>query len=219
MFVKSPPPRPLSQQETLDSLNHWKTLFRNYYRRDSIYKKFLASGFRWTTDLDYGFSDRTDDDGNVVETKVAQKENLEDFLHTLAGFLPHSYLTDKIVRGSKSLEECWNIIYEHYNVQITQETFLDFESLKKEPAENYRQFYEKLLQHSRLHLADNDSMTTSLMNHVALQWLRKIDPKLVNIIRTEYSTELRRGDQLSALVPIIAPNIGSLLMRHSVARV
>ena len=60
-------------------------------------------------------------------------------------------------------------------------------------------------------------MTISLMNHVALQWLwlRKIDPKLVNIIRTEYSSELRRGDQLSALVPIIAPNIDSLLMRHS----
>ena len=58
-------------------------------------------------------------------------------------------------------------------------------------------------------------MTISLMNHVALQWLRKIDPKLVNIIRTEYSTELRRGDQLSALVPRIAPNINSLLARHT----
>ena len=186
MFVKSPPPRPLSQQETLDSLNHWKTLFRNYYRRDSIYKQFLVTGKVWTTGPYYGFSDRTDGDGNVVvETKEAQKENLEDFLNTLAGFLPHSYLTDKIVKGSTSLEECWNIIYEHYNVQITQETFLDFESLKKEPAENYRQFYEKLLQHSRLHLAGTDSMTTSLMNHIALQWLRKIDPKLVNIIRTD----------------------------------
>ena len=100
-----------------------------------------------------------------------------------------------------------------------QETFLNFESLKKEPAENYRQFYEKLLQHSRLHLSPsgeksehlvnttNDLMTISLMNHVALQWLRKIDPQLIHIIRTEYSVELRRGDQLSALVPTIAPNI------------
>ena len=87
---------------------------------------------------------------------MAQKENLEEFLYTLAGFLPHSYLTDKIVKDSKSLEECWNIIYEHYNLQITQETFLDSESLKKEPVENYRQFYEKLLQHSRPHLAGND---------------------------------------------------------------
>ena len=215
-FVKSPPPRPLAQQETLDSLNHWKTLFRNYYRRDTVYKQFLASDFTWTPNQpNYGLATQ------------ARKENLEDFLYKLAGFLPHSYLTDRIVKDTKSLQGCWDIIYEHYNVKITQETFLDFESLKKEPAENYRQFYEKLLQHSRLHLAPNgaksepltnitnDSMTISLMNHVALQWLRKIDPQLINIIRTEYSVELRRGDQLSALVPTIAPNIDSLLTRHT----
>ena len=203
-FVKSPPPRPLTQQETLDSLNHWKTLFRNYYRRDTVYKQFLASDFTWTPNQpNYGLAAV----GN--STAQARKENLEDFLYTLAGFLPHSYLTDKIVKDTKSLQECWDIIYEHYNVKITQETFLDFESLKKEPAENYRQFYEKLLQHSRLHLAPsgaksehlvnttNDLMTISLMNHVALQWLRKIDPQLIHIIRTEYSVELRRGDQLS----------------------
>ena len=29
-FVKAPPPRPLSQKETLDSLEHWKAIFRNY---------------------------------------------------------------------------------------------------------------------------------------------------------------------------------------------
>ena len=229
VLVKCPPPRPLTQQETLDSLNHWKTLFRNYFRRDSIYKPFLAANFTWDpTQLNHGLAAVGDDTAEI------RKENLEDFLYTLAGFLPHSYPTEKIVKDTKSLQQCWNIIYEHYNVQITQETFLDFETLKKDPAENYRQFYEKLLQHSRLHLAgvgaksehltntSEDSMTISLMNHVTLQWLRKIDPKLVNIIRTEYSTELRRGDQLSALVPRIAPNIDSLLARHtgeSVSRV
>ena len=222
VLVKCPPPRPLTQQETLDSLNHWKTLFRNYFKRDSIYKSFLATNFTWDpSQINYGLT------AVGTDTAATRKENLEDFLYTLAGFLPHSYLTDKIVKDTKSLQQCWNIIYEHYNVQVTQETFLDFESLKKEPSENYRQFYEKLLQHSRLHLAgvgaksehitntSEDTMTISLMNHVALQWLRKIDPKLVNIIRTEYSTELRRGDQLSALVPRIAPNIDSLLARHT----
>ena len=145
VLVRCPPPRPLSQQETLDSLNHWKTLFRNYFRRDSIYKQFLAKNFTWDpSQVNYGLVTVGDD------TAEARKENLEDFLYTLAGFLPHSYLTDKIVKDSKSLQQCWNIIYEHYNVQITQETFLDFESLRKEPGENYRQFYEKLLQHSRL---------------------------------------------------------------------
>ena len=68
---------------------------------------------------------------------------------------------------------------------ITMSTYLlkllDFESMKKEPAENYRQFYERLLQHYRLHLApenakiDNlkntkkDEMSISVRNFVPLQ--------------------------------------------------
>jgi len=62
-------------------------------------------------------------------------------------------------------------------------------------------------------------MSISLMNLVALQWLRKCHPQLVNIVRTEYCTELRRGDQLAALVSKIAPNIESLLSRHAVGNV
>ena len=97
-FVKSPPPRPLTQQETLDSLNHWKTLFRNYYRRDTVYKQFLASDFTWTPNQpNYGLAAV----GN--STAQARKENLEDFLYTLAGFLSHSYLTDKIVKDTNNI--------------------------------------------------------------------------------------------------------------------
>ena len=104
---------------------------------------------------------------------------------------------------------------------------MDFEKLNKEHAENYRQYYERLLQHVRLHLAKEgakvenlrnstqDTLTISLMNLVAMQWLRKCHPELLEIVRKAYSTELRRGDQLAALVPIIAPNIDSLLRRHN----
>ena len=49
-------------------------------------------------------------------------------------------------------------------VLITPETLLDFEALKKEPAENHRQFYERLLQHVRLHLAPNGAKAENLIN-------------------------------------------------------
>ena len=152
-----------------------------------------------------------------------REDALIDFLHNLAGFLPHSYLTSKLVKDTKNLNDCWKIIEEHYNVKVTPETFLDFESLRKNPEENYRQFYERLLQHSKLHLAPKeakveslvnakqDEMSISLMNHIALQWLRKIDPQLIKIVRTEYATDLRSPQHLAALVPKIAPNIDSLL--------
>ena len=115
-----------------------------------------------------------------------RKDALVDFLHHLSGFLPHSYLTSKLVENTTKLEDIWDIIYEHYNVQVTPETFLDGEAIRQEPNENYRQFYERLLQHAKLHLAPVDAkvdglknqvadkMSISLMNHIAVQWLRKI---------------------------------------------
>jgi hypothetical protein len=50
---------------------------------------------------------------------------------------------------------------------------------------------------------------------IALQWLRKIDKRLLDIVRTEYSTELKGGTQLADLVPSIAPNIDNLFSRYS----
>ena len=228
-YVKLPPPRALTQNETLDSLDHWKSIFKSYFRRDSVFKQFLESGCKWDPALaNYELKDK---DGMLAQDR---KDALVDFLHNLAGFLPHSYLTSKLVKETKNLNDCWKIIEEHYNVKVTPETFLDFESLKKNPEENYRQFYERLLQHSKLHLAPEDAkveslvnakqdeMSISLMNHIALQWLRKIDPQLIQIVRTEYATDLRSPQHLAALVPKIAPNIDSLLSRYAsstVARV
>ena len=204
-FVRTPPPRALAQKETLDSLDHWKTLFRNFYRRDTSYKQFLKSDCRWNfSSPNYGLVEMDD------ESPADRAENLSDFLSTLAGFLPHSYLTQKLLEDTTCLQDCWDLIYEHYNVQISSETFLDFEKLDKDHAENYRQYYERLLQHVRLHLApagakvenlrnsSADSLTISLMNLVAMQWLRKCHPALLEIVRKEYSTELRKGDQLAA---------------------
>ena len=223
-FVKLPPPRQLTQSETLDSLDHWKSIFRNYFRRDSMFKQFLNC--EWDPARDNYGLEATDE-----MTAEERKDALIDFLSNLAGFLPHSYLTSKLVEDTKSLKACRRIIEEHYNVQVTPETLLDFESIRKSPDENYRQFYEKLLQHCKLHLAPkdaevdnlkndtNDKMSISIMNFVALQWLRKIDIQLIKIVKTEYSTELRSGQQLAALVPRIAPNIDPLLSRYSSSNV
>ena len=221
-FVKVPPPRQLNQKETLDSLNHWKTSFRNYFRRDTIFKQFLSSSTTWDPNQPhYGLAPTED------VTAEDRKDALVDFLHHLAGFLPHSYLTSKLVKNTTKLEDCWDVIYEHYNVQVTPETFLDGESIRQEPNENYRQFYERLLQHAKLHLAPVDAkvdglknqvadkISISLMNHIAVQWLCKINTDLIQIVKTEYSTKLRSGEQLASLVPRIAPNIDSLLSRYT----
>ena len=120
-YVKLPPPRQLSQNETLESLEHWKSCFRNYFRRDAIFKIFLASDYKWDpSHPTYALKDTGD------MTASEMKDALIDFLSNLAGFLPNSYLTAKLERDTKCLKDCWDLSEEHYNVKVTSETLLNF---------------------------------------------------------------------------------------------
>ena len=85
-FVKLPPPRQLTQSETLDSLDHWKSIFRNYFRRDSVFKQFLESTCKWDSSVPDTYNLEAKDGMSPEERKDA----LVDFLSNLAGFLPHS---------------------------------------------------------------------------------------------------------------------------------
>ena len=96
--VKNPPPRMLTTNETLQSLNHWKTSFRTYYRRDSFYKGFLLENAVWNGSQE-NYGQEADVQGEapnriVLRTAADKAGDLEDFLNTLAGYLPFPYLTE-----------------------------------------------------------------------------------------------------------------------------
>ena len=228
VHARTPPPRPLGASETLETLTHWKTTFKTFYKRDEAYKYFIKETTEWDPDAaDGNYNQAAEGEAGLKRTAPDMKEDLVDLLSTLAGYLPHSYLTNKIVSGTKGWKDVWNVIYDHYGVQVTSESLLDFESMHKQPGETHRQFYERLLQHVAQHLAPADvkveqvrnavadKMSISLMNMTALQWLRKTEPSLIDIVRTEYSVELRSNTQLAELVPRIALNIDSLLRRYN----
>ena len=211
----------------MDTLDHWRSQFRTFFKRDKTFYPFLSNSLKWDpSQTNFGFSNVTNSEGDVYEASD-RAEDFTDLLNVLSGFLPHSYLTARISKDTKCWQDVWDIIYQHYNCKISGDILLDFENLKNESDENYLQYYERLLQHTRLHLAPAnaevgtlinnkmDYLTISLMNMVALNWLRKIDPNLIQIIRTEYSTKLKSGTQLAQLVPTIAPNVDNLLSRYS----
>ena len=60
-----------------------------------------------------------------------------------------------------------------------------------------------------------DSMNITMMNMIALFWLGKTDPKLIEIVRHEYSSDFKQGTSLYELMPRIAKSVDSLLKRHS----
>ena len=220
--VKFPAPRQLANHETSQSLLQWKTNFRQYYKREDSFKHFILSTTTWNpTAASYGF---TAAEGG--RTAAQLKDDCIDFLHVLASHLPHGYITEKITTTAISLQNAFDIIAEHYNVNPTQETFLDFDSLTMETGESYRQFFERLVGHARQHSSpagsavdnttvpgDGDTMTVSHLNMIALWWMRKIHTDLISVVRTEYAVELRNNKPLASLVPRISANVDSLLQR------
>ena len=112
LHARTPPPRQLGAKETLDTLTHWRTTFRTFYKRDDAYRHFIKETSTWDpSDANYN---QVDEGAAGLKRKAADmKEDLVDLLSTLAGYLPHSYLTDKIVSGTKCWRDVWNVIYEH----------------------------------------------------------------------------------------------------------
>ena len=57
-FSRNPPPRQLGNKETLESLSHWQTSFKTFYKRDDIYKRFFKPDMNWNAaETNYGFVD------------------------------------------------------------------------------------------------------------------------------------------------------------------
>ena len=224
--IKVPPPRPLTNDETTHTLAQWRINYKQYCKRDDAYKPFLLASTRWNASQEnYGF---------VAAINGRQPEvlanDIEDFLYMLASFLPHGYITDKIVKKSTSFETAFLIIEENYGLVPSQETFCDFITLSRMPNEPYRQLYDRMVSFVSKHLMPRttaltevdgveiptagDQLSVSLLNLVALQWVNKIHPELLQIVRTEYAKELRENVALAALVPRIALSIDAMLSKY-----
>ena len=114
--IKFAPPRPLAETEDTHSLSRWKTNFKNYCMKDPDYVYFLKSTTVWRSDQrNYGFTENVGD-----KTPTELEEHVKDFLHLLASYLPHGFLTDKLIKKSKSLESAFMIIKEHYGLLPSQ---------------------------------------------------------------------------------------------------
>ena len=128
---KVPIPRQLAEKETFESLKHWKTCFRNFYRRDNYFAFFLRSNTKWDSSKEYyGFTDSTEADG-LKRTAIDLNDDLIAFLNIISGFLPYSYVKERFEQSTNCLEDVWNILDEIYDAHISSFSLLDFAGIKK----------------------------------------------------------------------------------------
>ena len=192
MQIKVPPPRQLTNEETTHTLSQWRINYKQYCKRDDAFKPFLLATTRWNAgQTNYGFTAAI----NNRQPEVLASD-LEDFLYMLASFLPHGYITDKIVKKSTSFESAFAIIEENYGLVPSQETLCDFPTLSRMPNEPYRQLYDRMVSFVTKHLMNRsatlpevdgiaipeggDQLSVSLLNLVALQWINTEGAKIPN---------------------------------------
>ena len=107
-----------------------------------------------------------------------------------------------------------------------QDSFLHFADLPKEEGETHHQFFEQLNSHIRRHLtpanivaagmnsgADGDTYNITIGNMVVAHWLQLTDARLIKLVRLEYAAKLKQGTQLVDLLPRIAKNVNTLLVK------
>ena len=141
----------------MQSLFQWKMQFRQFIKQDDHFKSFLASNSSWNPSVvNYGFTDETE---GLKRSATEKMDDCKDFLHMLATFLPHGYLTQKLVTTTTSFENAFEIIQEHYGLLPSQESFLELVSISKEAGESYRQLFERMMAHIRQHLQSTPGIT------------------------------------------------------------
>ena len=114
-------PRRLEQQENLQSLNQWKAVFRNFYRRCQYYGYFLAPTTTWDTSASRGFiNPETTGLKRDPQTLAA---DLDGFLDCIGSYTPFDYLGDKLKKESTNIETVCELLYEVYDVEINTTNF------------------------------------------------------------------------------------------------
>ena len=218
MAAKVPYPRQLTANETLDTLSHWKSHIRNYFRRDENLKVFFAREKTWDpSQQNYGF---------LGDNAAEEADHLEGLLDTISGFMPGPYLTTRITRHTKSMNDVFAVIWQHYDVDPNPSSFIEFAHLKLAKEERYIDLFYRMLYHAEMHLLKKDTvvegktleqdekMSLSHKNLIVLNWIQSLSPSLLAIVQLEKHKELKAGQQLCDMVSDISKNVDEWLKRH-----
>ena len=124
--ARLPVPRPLGDEETMESLSHWWTTFRNYYRRDKYVGGFLISTFKWDPSKPhYGFEDEAT---GLKRAKADLADDLTGFMEIISSHMKNSYITERLKTSTKNIEDVKKCLFALYDAELSQDTFLDLSS-------------------------------------------------------------------------------------------
>ena len=213
----------LTKNETLTSFEDWRHNITYSLKQDQDFAPFIRPNATWKkkskTDLTRGL---TVQEGSP-KTVANMVEDLEQFLGQIANFCP-VIKRAAIVNSSTCLTDVWQAIRLHFGFHSSGANFIDFSSMKLEADERPEDLYQRMasfiddnllrtndsIKHDGDTVEEDEELTPTLENLVVLLWLEKVHPKLPQIVKRRYGSELR-DKTLYSLKPEISMSLSTLL--------
>ena len=162
-----------------------------YAQRDPVWKPFLTATWNPAAPH-YGFQD--------IEnglSKEEQKENCEMFIEHIATFLKDPFWDNRLKERATSLKKIWEIFDFIFTIETSASSFLDLSLIKHDGTESYHSFLARIIYHIENNLTpanvnidglssgEGDNMDITKMDLAVTIWLEKLDPCLIEIIKTD----------------------------------
>lgn len=214
--TKVPPPRKLTENEDNDSFDDFWFQVTCYYSRDEAFKQiFDDPNYVWQAPeiLHRGLSD----------SKAAA--NLNTLLRALATYAAGPYIRTNILEKATSLNDVKKEFMKYLEIDLTDLTALDWFDIKRRPSERPLVFYMRLRYHMSKHLLKqgdsyrsdvmekNETLTPSMERLIVMEWLYRLDERLVKFVKEKFATELSSGSAvLITMVETLARNVDHYIM-------
>jgi hypothetical protein len=209
--AKIQPPRKLTDDEDLDTFEDWWFQFISYYCKDAIFKPIL-------------------EDESVVWqsvsvqhrglTTAAQCANLNSLLRSMATYAAGPYIKTSILNDTTCVADIKRTFMKFLEIELSDLTLLDYYQVMRKPNERPLRFFYRLRHHAYQHLLPKGALvdgkalqadekwTPTLERLNIMEWLRRLDPRLIPYIKEKFSTELSSSStHLMSLVETLAKNV------------
>ena len=214
----------LGRKASVQDFECWKNNILSYFMLNPLYRPFLK--LTWMRKSrscpNRGF---TDDNPSLIKTNphtAEEKAEITRLMLTHIANWVRVISTSTIVDESTSIEDAWQKVRLHFNINITGSRILDLPEISQQLEDSPEDLYQRLKQHlaecmmatSNLkhHGAtprEADDLTPTLENWLTTEWLRKLHPKLPQLVKREYAIQLQEvtiasiRSEISAAIPYL----------------
>ena len=218
---------PRRLETPLTSIAEWEN-----WKHAMVYSLSLDSDFKpYLKDHDFEFGPKTrlmpnrklvatgGDSPVKAEDKCAVVDMLLNQISLFTPTIPHN----DIIRECGTLNEVWQVIRLHNNIETTGALLNDVWKIQRQPNETPQALYSRLKQayddslirrgtikYKADMLSEDEEMSPTLHCSIILHWLQILHPKLRDVVTQQFSTQLR-DCSYAAIWPEISRSVEALL--------